>query len=544
MCILLSNETIVSEDDKKIRDNLYNEFMNLPKDFVSKMRHLQPQIGCFNNCSFCSKFSICKSEYWNERMLKNIIAALKKTALNYTTDDILLAWERKEHRIGVIFPYLNNDIGNYYYLDNYIKLCYEELGVKTRISTVGFSRHNKILNDMHNRIVNSNCLDFLGGVRLSLSQYGRVWEDKKADVSLEEYCNDITNFLKIYKPYYNRYGSGSRKMCVELRFNPLVEKSPVYVEKFNDYYVIAVSNYLFISKNKNIKLKESHISDPYIHSLKISEKPQEFYEYCLDEKISSKEQLLKVLNSIDLNNYIKERELYLFSNRDGIYYSFDPKLKQFGNYGINVYPYTNKRKVSGYLITERFFLNALYNIKRSYQLSLKDFFESATWDDADNVIKDISKQADYYKSINKLDKYAYINEHVLPLIQVYLKALKQAEFKPSTFFDKNFTIDTGTICNLGRAINLFKGITKYINEPVTPSNERNYGRYCSIMKQENYGWRLSCGINNTLIIEKLDLFNTASENGQVSFRKVIDLKLENEKIDDYDKKYLVPGCNL
>ena len=61
--------------------------MTLPEDFVSKMRHLQPQIGCFNNCSLCSKFSICKSEYWSLYTLKKIISALKYTSKNYTSDD-------------------------------------------------------------------------------------------------------------------------------------------------------------------------------------------------------------------------------------------------------------------------------------------------------------------------------------------------------------------------------------------------------------------------------------------------------------------------
>ena len=96
------------------------------------------------------------------------------------------------------------------------------------------------------------------------------------------------------------------------------------------------------------------------------------------------------------------------------------------------------------------------------------------------------------------------------------------------------------ICNLGRAINLFKGITKFINEPLTPIHERNYGRHCSTMKQENYVWLLGCDFNNNILIEKLDLFNTASVEGQVSFKKKIDIDGFNEKIEEHDK-YLYPG---
>ena len=155
MNFLLSDEQTIDNNDLSIRKKLYNEFIELPVEFLSKMRHLQPQVGCFNNCGFCSKFSVCKSEYWEEKSLRNIISAIKYTALKYTGEDLLLAWERKEHRVGVTFPYLNNDIGSYLYLDKFINLCYKELGVRTRISTVGFSRHNEKLNAIHKKINSS-----------------------------------------------------------------------------------------------------------------------------------------------------------------------------------------------------------------------------------------------------------------------------------------------------------------------------------------------------------------------------------------------------
>ena len=158
MNFLLSDETAITKENQNSRQYLYNKFMELPKDFLSKMRHFQPQVGCFNNCSFCSKFSVCKSEYWNESSLRNVISALKNTAQNYTNDDLLVSWERKEHRIGVLFPYLDNDIGSYPHLDKYISLCYKELGARTRISTVGFSRFNETLNNMHRKINSSASL--------------------------------------------------------------------------------------------------------------------------------------------------------------------------------------------------------------------------------------------------------------------------------------------------------------------------------------------------------------------------------------------------
>ena len=96
------------------------------------------------------------------------------------------------------------------------------------------------------------------------------------------------------------------------------------------------------------------------------------------------------------------------------------------------------------------------------------------------------------------------------------------------------------ICNLGRAIGYFKGLTKFVNEPLTPTHERNYGRHCSTMKQESYVWMLGCGFNNKINIERLDLFKTASVEGQTSYREVVEIDGFNLKVDD-KIKYLYPG---
>ncbi len=539
MTFLLSDEKEISREDLEVRKKLYSEFMDLPENFVSKMRHLQPQVGCFNNCSFCSKFSVCKSEYWSLPTLRNIISALKYTSLNYTHDDFLLAWDRKEHRTGVIFPYLNNDIASYPYLDQFIELCYRELGIRTRISTVGFSRHNDVLNQVHKNICGGGLLCALGGVRLSISQYGRVWEEQNQRSSLEEYCEDLANFLAIYRPYYEEFGSGSRKMCCELRFNPLVENARVFTFSYQDKFVIATANYLYLSKEENIHFEETFIQDPYDHSLSFTNDGVSFYEYNLPFMVEDKEQLISYL---DQNELTPERsvDVYLFSNKDGIYYSISPKLTSEGNFSLHIYPETDIRTKSGYIVTERFFINALYNFKKRRGLSLRECYFHSSYDDCYEVVNILKEYSKYYKETGKIEKSTYIMEHVVPLIEVYIQALQKAGYSSDVFFDKNFTIDTGIICNLGRAVNLFKGLTKFINEPLTPIHERNYGRHCSTMKQENYVWLLGCDFHNTLLIEKLDLFNTASIEGQVSIKKKIELENANIKIDE-DSRYLFPG---
>lgn len=540
MNFLLSDEETITTQDLSIRKKLYDEFLNLPEEFLSKMRHLQPQVGCFNNCGFCSKFSVCKSDYWDEKTLRNIISAIKYTALNYTADDLLLAWDRKEHRVGVIFPYLNNDIGSYPYLDKFIDLCYKELGARTRISTVGFSRFNEDLNHIHKKINSSASLFALAGVRLSISQYGRVWEDKDGKNSLDDYIKDIANFLSIYRPYFDMFGSGSRKMCVELRYNPLVVNSPVFELLYQNKYVIVTGNYMFISKEENIEFKEAFIDNPYVHALDITEKPIEFIEYNLPHPFTSKEEIIKYLEEGNLDKE-KDVEAYMFANRDGKYYCFEPQIKNTGNYGFNIYPLTETRTKSGYIVTERFLLNALYRFKSKYNMNLRDKYRNSTWDDVHEVLELVRKKSSYYRRKGKIDKANYILEHILPVVNVYVEGLKLAGYPSDCFFDSKFTIDTGMICNLGRAINYFKGLTSYINEPLTPSHERNYGRHCSTMKQENHVWKLACGFDNTVNIEKLDLFKTASTEGQTSFRYDIMMPGFNKQVDASINKYLYPG---
>ncbi len=294
-----------------------------------------------------------------------------------------------------------------------------------------------------------------------------------------------------------------------------------------------------IYSDENISLEECYVSDPYKHSLQLSQEAVLFNEYHLSFNVSSEDEMIQYLDS-NVLNVDRVVEMYLFKNRDGIYYSLNPKLTQDGNYSMNIYPKTEERMKSGYIITERFFLNALYNFKKKRGYLLRDSISNTSFEDTEEVLSILREYATYYEELGKIEKHDYILEHVIPLIEIYIEALKLSGYSSDVFFDKNFTIDTGMICNLGRAVHLFQGLTSYINEPLTPIHERNYGRHCSTMKQENYGWLLGCDFNQTLLIEKLDFFNTASTEGQVSFRKKIVMDHFNDKIEEKEK-YLYPG---
>lgn len=535
---LLMDEKSISLIDYKERQQLIMEFSKLPNEFFSKLRHFQPQIGCLNACTICSKYAGKNMAYWNEKRIRNVIAALKCSTP--AKEKPLIVWERSNHRNGVIFSYLDNDVGNYFYLDKFITIANNELGVKTRISTVGYSRYNHKLNAMHKRIAKN--YKSLAGVRLSFTPYSIGWNGcNNKKFSKEDYEEDIANFLKTYRPYYKKVGSGAREFCVELRYKPLINISPVYVFTFDGYFIIYTDKYLYVSNEKNIQFENTYIVDAKNHRLSLTNTGIKFNKIYVDEILKCKIDIKKYLRN-NFNNIEKNVIIYRVENFDGYYYSINPQLEDSGGYGINIYPTTKTREKSGYIILERFFLNTLFEYKKSKGLNPKEKFEKAKWKDVYNVIDKLEQLALSYEKESVL-KANYIRNEILDMLNVYVNALRKAKYSPSTFFDKNFTIDTGIICNLGRAIKEFKGLVSIENEPLTLNHERNYGKYNSTMVIEDESWRLSCDYDNQILIEKLDMSHTTTAEGQTVFRKLIQLSNNDEKMNfkNISSDYLIPG---
>ncbi len=539
MNLLLKDEEQISESNLQERIFLKNQFEKMPEEFFSKLRHFQPQIGCLNACSICSKYASTNVSGWNDDRIRNIIAALKATTPAQSAPYIV--WDRSNHRNGVIFSYLDNDVGFYNHLDTFIHLAYRELGVKTRISTVGFSRHNQELNLMHKRI-NDNP-NALGGVRLSFTPYEIGWncqKDKK--FSKYDYEQDIVNFLKIYHSYFEYVGSGSRNFCVELRYKPFIVNEAVNIFSWQEHFIIASGNNLYCSQEKNIEFVNTYIQDPYDHRLSLNNEGQIFSKIVLKQKLFTQQEIIDYLEN-HMDEEEKKVTIYQVMNKDGIYYAIDPQLTDEGNYGINIYPKTNSRKKSGYMITERYFLNALFQYKKEKGLSSIDDFPNATWTDVENVMFMIRNQMLDYLHNGEVEKYDYISGCIFPMLKTYTRALYEAGYAARNFFDRNFTIDTGIICNLGRAIHEFKELVSIENEPLTLNHERNYGTIKSTMTEEGAVWRLSCNYDNQLIIELLDLSKTATQEGQTKYHQNIQLENKDETLDISKIKTLnlIPG---
>ena len=116
----------------------------------------------------------------------------------------------RAHRPGVLFPYLDNDIGSYPHLDALCGVARDVLHVKLRISTVGYSSRSPHLAAMHHRIV-ADYGEVLDGVRLSVTPYTAGWRATGSDpVSREQFTLDMAAMLATYRPLLDRLGHGPR----------------------------------------------------------------------------------------------------------------------------------------------------------------------------------------------------------------------------------------------------------------------------------------------------------------------------------------------
>jgi hypothetical protein len=591
----------VSEDDLRIRRTLAEQFRKLPVEFFTHLRHLQPQVGCLNRCSICSQNAGTVCWYLNEKGLANLFSTLKTIAIevaqkyitrlgkpylpqeNILTEDGVFAPEfqmpstgllgyGRTHRPGVIYCYLDNDPGSYTFLDKFLQYAYEDLGIKVRISTIGYSRHNRQLQLMHKRI-NSQLIDAIAGVRLSITSYPYGWTaqgEASGITSRAEFVEDIANFLKVYGPSIYKLGIGEKTACVELRFRPLVVAPiPVVEDIILGHHVIRAGPYVLISVAKKAELQTTVVKAAEGHSLVIDGPLYDYVMLISDELVYNgktlAERFIQQRDILEGTNRIIIRRVKLcqLENDDGIYWVVDPVPNNEGFFEKQFYPKTTTRPSSGYIDSERYFLNTLLAYKRKRGLSRRAPFLTATWQDVRQVLADLEALTQFLATIDCVAS-KYIKEEVLPLISAYAFALENAGYPPSFFFDRNFTRDTGIICNLGRAISEFKYLASRSNLPLTPRHERAYGRQGSLSK-EGVVWRLSVapfsrvqssqtrssiGGRNiatqqpSLLIEELDLAKTASSEGQVIQRIIIpfdEAGIESISISHLRRKHLIPG---
>jgi hypothetical protein len=313
---------------------------------------------------------------------------------------------------------------------------------------------------------------------------------------------DLANFLKTYQPAISYLGLGDRATSTEFRFPPLVSETEFEEDLILNRHVVYAGPYLLVSNAVVDILPSFYVAKVKAegrHSVAINEKPGE-YSMLISAKLRDNNDWKAIAQSLiekNLQNIgevlpgcvVRQSKLYLLENDDGLYYGMDPEMTDFGYFAKELYFVSEKRSVSGYIDSERYFLNALLEYKRSKGLGRREQFSQATWQDADEVISKLEKHTAFLENIDPLAS-AHIREHVLPIISAYRKALESGSCPAKFFFDKNFTIDTGEICNLGGAYRDYKGITSRRDSVVTPQHDRVYGLESSLAVEGTI-WRIA-----------------------------------------------------
>jgi hypothetical protein len=589
----------ISKDDLESRKMIVEGLQSLPREAIINLRHLLPQAGCLNACSFCSQNAIPKVWQLTEPALRNVFSALKTVGLSiacgysnssnqsYLQGDTLspegvflptyrmpafglVGYGRTEHRPGVIYPYFDNDVASYPYFLQYMKYAKEDLGVKVRLSTVGYSRRNTHLQQMHEQI-NKDHLEDLGGVRVSLTPYTLGWttnSERSGLTSREEFGLDLTNLLTTYSPAIQYLGAGDRSASVEFRFPPLISNVEVKEDIILKHHVIQAGPYMLISRDSVETLSQvytARLNAEGRHSLRINER---FVIYTMiispilieggDWKMFTRkiiESDFKEIDTIIPEATMKESKLYHLENDDGFYYAIDPEMTEFGHFAKQFYPITESRITPGYIDSERYFLNILLKHKRTKGIGRREQFVTATWQDTDEVIKLLEEKSQSVEVFNPSVAH-HIKLQILPLVTTYRKALEESGLPASYFFDKNFTIDTGEICNLGGAFREFKGLTSRKNSVITTQHDRVYSPSGSLAT-EGCIWTIGVspmipearcsGIPSSypaLYVQEQDLKQRSSANGCILRKWYIPLRpgdVETLNSSHHKSSYLIPG---
>ena len=567
----------VSAHDQMQRQSLVEQLRQIPREALDNLRHFQAQIGCLNRCSFCSQSA--GTTLWNmpRAALANFIAALKTVCLEWAlksnqifceplNDDHIFANDFKmpqfgllgtcrNDRPGVIYCYLDNDPSNYPHLDDLIQWFYEDLGVKVRIATVGYSRRNIVMQNMHQRI-SDHLMNGVAGLRLSFSAYTHGYTNA-SNTSRDEFERDTAGFLTTYKDVFLSKNRGRKTACIELRFKPLVTSQPVSVLTYKGHLIIRSGSYLVIQQDTNDLQKNASIRNPHDHGKKLSLDGNPCFiirakANVLEKAWESAVQCILIGNTLPAEfSTLQTGQLHHLNNEDGDNYAVNAERTSQGVYAKFFYPLTGCRPNSGMIDGERYHLNTL--------LALSKQGLNQSWGDFEQLVGILLTTANNIELYDIVEAN-YIRQDIVELVQSYARVLQLANYPSTAYFDKNLSVDTGHICNLGRAYHEYKSIASRPDLPLTPDHERAFGQMGELA-EEGVAWRIAITPNSKILstsnargtrnnyqdepmimIEKLDLSMTATSHGQTQDRYFISSEsVSHFTLKDMQHFPLIPG---
>lgn len=464
---------------------------NLPKEALSRLQILQPAIGCLNRCNFCSQVAGPVTRELGSDALRTVMGGLRGAMVASGLDRV--GGERM-HKDGVIFPYLDNDIGSYPHLPDYL-VGMSSLGGTTRISTVGWSRHSEPLQSMHETIAAEH-VGHIDGIRFSLTPYTYGWRTNR-----DEYVADFGNALATYRPLFEQKGVGRRTACVEIRFRPDIQLGEVIHEDIGNYRVIRCEEYAMamrkvefdeagVSSIAEMTASGPSLSSPGIEAVHLIGNGSDLDEAALTELfLTAGEERAEPNVAHDALTH--RGRAHIFQNADGPYYCFNPlKDTETGAFSaIHYYPQTERRQVSGVLDATRPLLNNLLSIKQENGKGIREDFDTATSAEVDQLLETIRHEADRFAHFSPR-RGNYIHTEVMPLVEDLITAMQSADLSPADLFRYGLVVDTGVIVNQGKAITEFQGLASQPDMPMTPNEEKGYGDVSQSSIRGNT-WRIS-----------------------------------------------------
>jgi hypothetical protein len=419
---------------------------NVPHEVFENLSVFQPSVGCLNLCSFCSQESGPLIRFLDGSSIRTLAGGIRGAIHQLNIPFVSC---NREYKHGVIFPYLDNDIGSYPYLLDYL-IAMASLGLKTRISTVGWSRHNYKLKQMHNEIVN-NYQYTLSGIRFSLTPYTVGFKTNP-----DEFIIDFTSSLSIYLPLLGRKDSSGA--CIDICCKPDIITGSVIVQHAGGCMTVRCGEYLLIVRMDNLRSPATAIQ--IIGTLNESDNP--FIEQMIRTwKISE----IKESIVVEVGSFLP------FINEDGPYYAFIPSVASDNTDGVFYYLQTKKRD-SG-VMDARWPLRVLQSDEIIQPDSFTDYVR----------IEQICELHVLNTKRYSTRRAEYLSKQLLPLVKKLCKIFSLMGVEPKRIFNKDFIRDRGIIRNSGRAYSEFRKIASSPNIMVVPDPVLS-------IKNNNEVWRM------------------------------------------------------
>ncbi|MEV0620278.1 hypothetical protein AB0I81_43640 [Nonomuraea sp. NPDC050404] len=471
---------------------LLDQLRALPDEAFTRAQYFTPAAGCHNVCAFCSQQAGRDVWQLTERGLTSFAHAYAQVAAER---GLTIAGGRI-HRPGVLFPYLDNDIASYPHLDTMCGLARDVLGVRLRVSTVGYSSLNPHLVAMHQRIAEQYG-DVFDGIRLSLTPYTAGWIGRDPATSRAQFVRDFAHTLVTYRPVFDQLGHGSATAAVEMRFAPLLGTAELTDTVIDGRHVLACGPHLLISLHEHdgeLPLTEVERLDE--RTQPVFSTPGRRYLHLVCDRLSTDPAtvltVLTVLTGqVTAPHRSRTVRVFRFANADGDYFAADPDFHPDGTFtALHLYPATGTRLRSGYTDATRHVLNTLLAYKAARGLGRRDPFPHATPADVAAVLNRLDTAAAQFGQGVDRRAATHLADTVIPLLRSYAEALDLAGYPAEVFFSRDFTVDTGQIVNQGRALGLFRGLVSLDGEPMTPREERGFGA-ASLSSVRGPIWRIA-----------------------------------------------------